>query len=399
MTTGLALAMVGFTSSFAVVLAGLRAAGASPAQAASGLLALCAATGLTAIYLGLRHRMPLSIAWSTPGAALLVSMGPQHVRFGTAVAAFLVTGALLAATGLSARATRLLEAVPAPLAAAMLAGILLPICAAPVQAVVRFPARAAPIVIVWAVLFRFARGWAVPGALAATLAVVLAGPHGGTGGADPWPAPVLTAPDFTDAATVAGIALPLFLVTMASQNLAGMSVLAVHGYRPRLRPVLVTTGAATLAVAPLGGHAVNLAAITAAMAARPDAHPDPARRWIASVTGGAVYVVLGLAAGAAVVLTSAAPPLLIESVAGLALVGTLGSALHTAVSDPGEREAAVVAFAVTVSGIAPFGIGGAFWGLLAGLAFRLLLARRSEESPNDLTARGHALLTPDKEPR
>ena len=366
---GVVLAVVGFASSFAVVLAGLRAVGASQAQAASGLLALCVAMGVTGVYLGLRYRIPISIAWSTPGAALLVAVGSHKADYRAALGAFLVTGLLFVLAGLSGRLTRLLGMIPAPLASAMLAGVLLPLCLAPVQAVAHYPAAALPIVITWAVLSRFAKRWAVPGALVVSIATILAGwpwdPHG----SHPWPRLVASTPTFSPGSLI-GIAVPLFIVTMASQNLAGMSMLATFGYRPRLRPILTTTGAATMAGAPFGGHAVNLAAITAALAAGPDAHPDPERRWIASVTGGVVYLALGLSAGLAVSLIAASPPLLIEAVAGLALLSALGSALQAALSEPGDREAAVVTLVVTVSAIAPFGIGSAFWGLLAGLSYR-----------------------------
>lgn len=371
---GVVLAVVGFASSFAVVLAGLRAVGADQGQAASGLLALCVAMGLAAVYLGLRYRMPLSVAWSTPGAALLVAVGAHRTGYPAALGAFLVTGLLFVLVGLSGRLAGLLSAIPAPLASAMLAGVLLPLCVAPVQAVARYPGPAVPIVIAWAVLFRFARRWAVPGALVVSVVAILVTQPADRHGSDLWPSLTATAPAFSPG-TLAGIAVPLFIVTMASQNLAGMSMLATFGYRPRLRPILLTTGAATMAGAPFGGHAVNLAAITAALAAGPDAHPDPRRRWIASVTAGIVYVGLGLSAGLAVSLIASSPPLLIETVAGLALLGTLGTAVQSAVAGPADRDAAVVTLVVTASGISPFGIGGAFWGLLAGLAFRTMFGQ------------------------
>jgi benzoate membrane transport protein len=177
-----------------------------------------------------------------------------------------------------------------------------------------------------------------------------------------------------------GIAVPLFIVTMASQNVPGMSVMLGYGYRPPLRPILTSTGAATMIGAPFGAHAVNLAAITAALAAGPDAHPDPGRRWIASVTAGGAYVVLGLSAGLAVALIASSPPLLVEAVAGLALLGALGAAVQAAVADPDQREAAIITLVVTASGIAPLGIGAAFWGLLAGLSFRALYRRPTPTS-------------------
>ncbi|GLW97941.1 benzoate/H(+) symporter BenE family transporter [Microtetraspora sp. NBRC 16547] len=379
---GVVLAIVGFASSFAVVLAGLRAVGADQAQAASGLLVLCLAMGALGIGLGLRYRMPMSVAWSTPGAALLVSVGADGADhsadhgadYRAALGAFAVTGLLFVLAGLSDRFSRLLHAIPAPLAGAMLAGVLLPLCLAPVQAVVRFPGPAIPIVVAWAVLFRFARRWAVPGALLVTVAVILLTQPRAEHGAGLWPVMTVETPTFSVGALV-GIAIPLFIVTMASQNVAGMSMLATYGYHPSLRPILTTTGLATMAVAPFGGHAVNLAAITTALAAGPDAHPDRDRRWIASVTGGVVYIVLGLSIGLTVSLIASSPPLLIETVAGLALLATLGSAIQAAVADEGQRDAAVVTFVVTASGIAPFGIGAAFWGLAAGLAFRALSGR------------------------
>jgi benzoate membrane transport protein len=371
---GLVTAVVGFASTFALVLTGLRAVGADEAQAASGLLVLCVGIGLVAIVLGLRYRMPISIAWSTPGAALLVSAGHVSGGYPAALGAFLVTGALIVLTGLARPLEHWIAAIPTPLASAMLAGVLLPICIAPVRAAVELPLSAAPVIVTWLVLVRLSPRWAVPGALAVTAIVIAIDPAGGFGGADRL-APGITAtmPTF-DAGTLVGLAIPLFIVTMASQNLPGMAVLASYGYRPPLRPVLVTTGAVTAAGAPLGAHAINLAAITAALAAGPEAGPDRDRRWIASVTAGALYVVLGLCAGIATALATAAPPLLIEGVAGLALLGALAAALSAAMDSAEHRDAAIITFVVTASGISTLGIGAPFWGLVAGLAF--LGARR-----------------------
>ncbi|WP_232835983.1 benzoate/H(+) symporter BenE family transporter [Actinocorallia populi] len=374
---GIVMAIVGFASSFAVVLAGLRAIGADGRQAASGLLVLSVTMGLSAVYLGLRHRMPISIAWSTPGAALLATGVSRDITYREALGAFAVTGVLLVLTGLSARLARLLAAIPVPLASAMLAGVLLPLCLAPVKAVAELPRAAIPVVLTWLVLGRFARTkvWAVPAALAVAIAAIW---FTRSPGAPPmagvlpvlsfeWPA---LSPD-----ALIGIALPLYIVTMASQNVPGMSVMAANGYRPDLRPVLTTTGAGTLLGAPFGGHAINLAAITAQLAAGPDAHPDPDRRWIASVTGGVVYLLLGLMSGLAVSFASTAPPLLIESVAGLALFAALAASLHAAVQDPDAREAAVIALVVSASGITVLGVGAPFWGLVTGLAYHRLTSR------------------------
>lgn len=375
---GVVTALVGFASSFAVVLAGLRAVGATERQAASGLLALCVVMGLAAIWLGVRHRMPISIAWSTPGAALLVSTGAIDGGFPAAVGAFIVSAALIVAAGLFPVLGRSIAAIPPQIASAMLAGVLLSLCVAPVRALVEVPLLAVPVVLTWALLSRFARRWAVPAALAvAVVAIVLAGPAGGLGGASLLPVVEFTAPSWQLPALVS-LALPLFLVTMAAQNVPGMAVLSGYGYRPALRPILVSTGIASAIAAPVGGHAVNLAAITAALAASPDAHPDPARRWIASVTAGAGYVVLGLGAGLATAFVLLSPPVLVEAVAGLALLGALAAAVAAAVTEPAGREAAVVTFVVTASGLTLLGVGAAFWGLVAGGLMLLLMRRRTK---------------------
>ncbi|MFJ6196671.1 benzoate/H(+) symporter BenE family transporter [Micromonospora sp. NPDC092111] len=372
---GAVTAVVGFASAFTVVLAGLRAVGASQEQAASGLLAVSVAAGICAVWLGWRHRMPIATAWSTPGAALLVATGPVPGGWPAAVGAFVLCGLLIAAAGLFPALGRAVAAIPTPVAAAMLAGVLLPLCTAPVRALVEVPALAAPVIVTWLVLHRFARRWAVPAALVvAALAIALTTSGGGVGGLRPVVS--LTVPAFSLPAVV-GLALPLFLVTMAAQNVPGTAVLRGYGYRPPLASALRVTGLATVLGAPVGGHAVNLAAITAALAAGPDAHPDPDRRWIASVTAGVGLALLGLGAGVATTLVLLSPPVLIEAVAGLALLGALAAALSSAVADPAGREAAVVTFVVTASGVSLLGVGGAFWGLLAGWLMLLLFRPRA----------------------
>ncbi|MFY1685718.1 benzoate/H(+) symporter BenE family transporter [Micromonospora sp. WMMD730] len=382
---GVVTAVVGFASSFTVVLAGLRAVGASEAQAASGLLTVSVAAGICATWLGLRHRMPIAIAWSTPGAALLVATGPVPGGWPAAVGAFALCGLLIVTAGLFPALGRAVAAIPAPVAAAMLAGVLLPLCTAPVRALVEVPALAAPVIVTWLVLHRFAPRWAVPAALVAAAVVIALTTTGvGVTPGDLRPVVSPTVPAFTLPAVV-GLALPLFLVTMAAQNVPGTAVLRGFGYRPPLAPALRATGLASALGAATGGHAVNLAAITAALAAGPDAHPDPDRRWIASVTAGIGLALLGLGAGAATTLVLLSPPVLIEAVAGLALLGALAGALTSALSstppsvvpDPRSREAAVVTFVVTASGVSLLGVGGAFWGLLAGCLMLLLFRRRT----------------------
>jgi benzoate membrane transport protein len=370
---GLLAAFVGFASSFAVVLAGFTAVGASPAQAASGLMAVSIAMGLGGMLLSLRTRMPISIAWSTPGSALLASGVAPEGGFAAAVGAFLLTGVLIVVAGMWRPLGRAVAAIPPSLANAMLAGVLLPLCLAPVAAVAQVPLLALPVVLAWAVVAVLNRLLAVPVAVLLAVGLIAATvtlPEGLIAGSI-MPAPVLVVPDFVPSALI-GIALPLFIVTMASQNIPGIAVLNANGYRPEPGPLFTATGVFTLLGAPFGGHAVNLAAITAAICAGPEAHPDPARRWPAALVAGAGYIVLGLGAGAAAAFVAAAPPVLIQAVAGLALLGAFGAALMAAVQVPQEREAAVVCFLVAGGGLTIWGIGGAFWGLLAGLALRAL---------------------------
>jgi benzoate membrane transport protein len=368
LVAGLVAALVGFVGSFSVVLAGLHAIGADRAESVSGLATLSLGMGVLGIVLSWRTRMPLSIAWSTPGAAVLIGAGHVHGGYPAALGAFVVCGGLLALAGLSRRFERLVTAVPAPLASALLAGVLLPVCLAPARSLVAYPGLTAPMVGTWLLLTRFARRLAVPGAFAAAAAALVLDGRVHT---DALSHPLLrltaVAPTF-HLGTVLSIAVPLFLVTMASQNLAGLAVLRLHGYQAPLGPVLTSTGALSAASAPFGAHALNLAAITAALMAGPDGGPRPERRWIAAVAGGLTYVVLGLFTGLATGFVASAPPVVIESVAGLALLGALGGALRAATDDAPLRDAALATLVLTASGITAAGLGAPFWGLVGGLA-------------------------------
>lgn len=371
-SAGLLASFVGFASSFAVIIQGLTAVGASQVEAASGLMALSIAMGVCGIALSLKKRQPISIAWSTPGAALLASTAMPAGGFASAVGAFLVSSLLIIIAGLWKPLGRAVAAIPAPLANAMLAGVLLGLCLAPVKAVAASPAYGLAIILTWALVAKWKRLLAVPAAVIVTVGIIAATVD--VSHLDMtalWPQPVLIMPQF-DLSAMIGIALPLFIVTMASQNIPGIAVLNVNGYRPEPGPLFSITGFFSLLSAPFGGHAVNLAAITAALCAGPDAHPDPARRYWAAVVSGVFYVIFGLLAGAATAFISAAPPILIQAVAGLALLGALGASLLGAVSDAKDREAAIITFLVTASGISFFGISGAFWGLLAGGAIYAL---------------------------
>ena len=373
-TAGVVAAIVGFASSFAVVLQGLAGVGASPAEAASGLLVLCIGQGALAIFLGLRRRQPISIAWSTPGAALLMAAGTPAGGFGVAVTAFLISGLLLVIAGIWRPLGRAVTAIPLPLASAMLAGVLMELCLAPVKAVARFPDLALPIVLAWAIGWCCARRYAVLIAVAATIIIVMiTTPLPSQALALFRPEFTLTTPVFNLSAAVS-LAVPLFVVNMASQNLPGIAVLKTNGFSVPVDKMFVTTGLASLPVALFGGHGLNLSAITAALCAGPEAGPDPERRYLASVTAGVIYIIIGPLAGIAAVFIAASPPLLIQTVAGLALLSSLVAAMSATVTKESHQLAAIVTFITGASGISLFGIGAPLWGLLAGL-FLLLLER------------------------
>jgi benzoate membrane transport protein len=368
---GVLASVVGFASTFALVLKGLEAAGATAEQAAIGLFALCMAMGFVAIALSWRTRLPITIAWSTPGAALLVTGTAPTGGFPVACGAFLTAAALIVLSGCWGAFARKVAAIPASLASAMLAGILFGLCTAPVRAVAALPALALPVILVWVVAWRWARPYAVPAAVmvaAVLIAVTTSLPPIGTG------LPVITpiVPGFSLAATIS-IAVPLFVVTMASQNVPGLAVLASNGYRPPVGALFVWTGLASAICAAFGGHGVNLAAITAALCAGPDAHSDPARRWIAAVAGGVTYLLFGCIASVAAAFVAASPPLLIEAVAGLALLGSFSASMAAALARENERVPAIVTFVTAASGTSFLGIGSAFWGLGAGLVLLGLL--------------------------
>ncbi|WP_235830787.1 benzoate/H(+) symporter BenE family transporter [Arthrobacter cheniae] len=374
---GIVTALVGFTSSFAVVLAGLRATGATPEQAASGLLALTAVIGLGIVLLALRYRIPVTLSWSTPGAALLAGAAIPAGGWPAAVGAFMVTGVLIALTGAIPWLGRLVARIPQHLAQAMLAGVLLPLCLAPFQSIGTIPLLVLPVILVWLVSSAIAPKWAVPLALVAALVVIgLQLTLDGTviEASSLAPSLALTLP-VLDPAAVIGIALPLYVVTMASQNLPGVAVLSSFGYRAPWRSALAVTGVGTAAVAPFGGHAVNLAALSAALSAGEGAGADRDRRWIAALTAGITYLVLAGVSGALVVVVGAAPAGLVEAVAGLALIGTMATAVTSSFSEATGRMSGAVTFLLAASGLSVLGIGGAFWALVGGLVVRAALER------------------------
>lgn len=372
LVAGMVTALVGFTSTFAVVLTGLRTVGATPAQAASGLLAITLVVGLGCIFLAWRYRIPITIAWSTPGVALLAATGAVEGGWSAVVGGFLVSAALILCTALFPPLGALIARIPPSIAQAMLAGVLLPLCVAPFVGLVGDPWGVAPVLIVWLVASRLVPRWAVPLAFVAAIVVVaieLTRTGVDADAATLLPRLEFTAPTLT-VGSVVGIALPLFVVTMASQNVPGVAVMRSLGYTIPWRPAMLVTGLGSGLAATAGGHAVNLGAISAAIAAGPDSHPDPRRRWVAGVSAGGTYLVLGGLSAAFAAIVLLAPPGVIPAVAGVALFAAFGSAVQQAIDDPGERLPAVVTFLVAASGIAVAGVSAAFWALVAGLVVR-----------------------------
>ena len=361
---GFVAVLVGYTSSVAIVFQAAQALGATPAQTASWMWALGLAMGLSCIALSLWYRLPVLTAWSTPGAALLAAT--QGVSLSDATGAFLVCGALITLAGITRVFERLMDRVPQALAAALLAGVLARFGLDAVLAT-----RTAPgLVLVMALVFVAGRRWwpryAVPAVLLAGVAVAaLQGRM--VWQAVTWSAvvPVWTTPTFSMAALI-GVALPLFIVTMASQNLPGVAAQRAAGYAVPVSPVIASTGIVTLLLAPFGAYAINLAAITAAICMGREAHPDPAKRYMASVMAGVFYTALGLAGAAVVGVLAAFPRELVATVAGLALLGTIAGGLAIALKDEAHRDAAALTFLVTLSGISLAGVGSAFWGVVAG---------------------------------
>lgn len=372
---GVVTALVGFTSTFAVVLTGLRAVGATAEQASSGLLAITVVVGVGCIVLAGRYRIPITVAWSTPGVALLAATGAVDGGWPAVVGGFLVSAALILCTALFPPLGALIARIPPSIAQAMLAGVLLPLCVAPFLGLIQDPWGVAPVLIVWLVASRLLPRWAVPLAFLAAIAVVAV--ELARTGVDAEAATLLPRLEFTvptlTVGSVVGIALPLFVVTMASQNVPGVAVMRSLGYTIPWRPAMLVTGLGSAAAAGFGGHAMNLGAISAAIAAGPDSHPDPKKRWVAGVSAGSTYLVLGALSAAFAAIVLLAPAGVIPAVAGVALFGAFGSAVQQAIDDPGERLPAVVTFLVAASGIAVFGVSAAFWALVAGLVTRAVL--------------------------
>ncbi len=364
-SSAIVAALVGVASAMAIVLEAARALGATPAETTSWVTAIAISVALSSGYLSWRHRIPIITAWSTPGAAVIAATSGVDMQ--GAIGAFLLAGGLIVAAALIAPLERAIRRIPIAVAAGMLAGVLVRFVLQMVETVPVVPTLVLPLIAV----FLLARSRSPS---AAMLLVIVAGTAlaSGLGMIRQWPALSLStliyvAPRF-EVQTLIGLGVPLFLVTMASQNLPGAAVIKAAGYEPPFSSALMVTGIASLLAAPFGAHTINLAAITAAICTGPDAHPDPKQRWKTGVAYGLVYACMAALGAALVGLFALFPAELIKTIAGLGLIGSLTGALGSALADERQRFAAVVTFAVTASGITLLGIGAAFWGLLAGLA-------------------------------
>ena len=359
--------VIGFGGTVALIVQAGQALGATPVQIISMVTALCLGIGLPGAILSWRLKMPVVLAWSTPGAALLAgsSLG---LGWQAAVGAFLVAGLLMVLTGLVPALGRLAERIPAALASAMLAGVLLPFCLKLFMVLPQDLGLAAGLLLVFLVMRRLAPTWAMPVVLVA--AVVVLGLRHQPGlppdtGLFGQLSPVMPTLDWK---AVVSLALPLYLVTLASQNLPGLVVLRAAGYSPPAGRLIFWGGLASSLMAPFGAHGINLAAITAALCTGPEAHPDPARRWTVGVIYGLFYVAVALFAAPLAGLFIAMPGEALAVITGLALIAPLTASLNGMMAEAQDREAAILTFAATAPGVSLLGIGSAFWGLIIGFA-------------------------------
>ena len=376
---GFVTVLVGFTGAGVIVFQAAQSLGATPVEIGSWLWALGWGMGLTSIGLSLRYRVPIVTAWSTPGAAMLITT-TADVTMPEAIGAFLISAALITLVGFTGWFERLIQHLPLSLAAAMLAGVLLQF------GLNVFLAMQAQFVMVFAMfglyllMRRTQPRYAIIAAL--MLGVLIAGSQGLLqleAVRLQWATPVFTSPRFSLSALM-GMALPLFIVTMASQNVPGVAVIRASGYTVPSSPLIGWTGVATLLLAPFGAFAINLAAITAAISMGREAHEDPDKRYVAAVAVGVFYIAIGLFGATVGSIFAALPQELVLAIAGLALLGTIGNGLVTALAAEKEREPALITFLVTASGIAILGIGSAFWGLVIGVLALVVLRINQREA-------------------
>jgi benzoate membrane transport protein len=364
---GFVASISGSAATFGIAIAGLVAMGATREQTFTALFVLLIGYGLLSTALSYRYKMPISIVWSTPGAAFLAASAGLGLEFEQAVGGFLLSGVLLTITGFWPALSKLVQRIPASIASAMLAGILFTFVITTVKASVDYPLLVLPFVLVWFVLNRISPVWATP--IAIVLAFGLINAQVGTGwleNASLFPSFDIVIPSF-ELVPMFSIGIPLYLITMASQNLPGIAIMKGFGYKVPVRAVIGSTGLATVVASFFGGFGMNLAAITAAINANEQAAKDPKRRWVASFVGGLVYWLFAIGAGFFAAFVLAVPSELLLAVVGLALLPSFISAIGISLEEPKTRLPASITFIVGAAGISVIGIGGAFWALVAGM--------------------------------
>jgi benzoate membrane transport protein len=372
---GLLITLVGVTSSAILVFQAALAAGASPAEAASWLGSLALAVGILSLVLSLTYRAPVLIAWSTAGAAMIIT-GMQGLTLNQAVGAFMFSSVLIILSGITGLFEKVMNKIPVALASGLLAGVLLHFAIDSFAAFKDQPLLIGMMFLTYVVSKKFFPRMAMLAvlligiAVAHTLGILKLDQFQFT--ATPFH---FTAPEFSWTA-ILNLGAPLFIVTMASQNLTGVTTMRTFGFTTPISPMLTWAGIANLIIAPFGGFTLNLAAITAAIGMSPEAHPQKSRRYMAGAVSGFLYIFLGLFAGVITSLFAAFPREMILAITGLALLGTIANSLQQTLANEEQREAAFICFAVTASGLTLFGIGSAFWGLVVGALTQLLLTFR-----------------------
>lgn len=363
--SGFVAVLVGYASSAAIIWQAALAAGATTGQIAGWMTALGLAMGGSTLALTLWYRAPVLTAWSTPGAALLVT-GLQGVSIQDAIGVFIVANALIVLCGITGLFARLMKIIPHSLASAMLAGILLRFGLQAFNSLNSELILCGSMLLAWLVLKVIAPRYAVIAAMLVGIAIALVKGDIVTDGVNLSPVlPAFIAPHFSLAHSIS-IALPLFLVTMASQNAPGIATMKASGYSLPVSPLIVFTGLLALLFSPFGVYSICIAAITAAICQSPEAHPDANRRWLAAAAAGVFYILAGVFGGSVTGLMAALPVSWIQMLAGLALLGTISGSLFQALHNEAERDAAIVTFLVTASGLTVLGVGSAFWGLIVG---------------------------------
>lgn len=364
--------IVNYGGTFILVFQAAQVAGLSPGLTASWVWSVSIGVGITGLVLSWRYREPIITAWSTPAAAFLVT-ALATTPYAEAVGAYIVSAAAFVVLGLSGQFDRLIRIIPLGIASALLAGVLLQFGIGAFGAASLDPVLVGLLIGAYLVLKRLAPRYAVVGILLLGLVFLISQNRVDLSGLElKLAAPIFTMPAFT-LNSLLSVALPLFLITLSGQYVPGMLVLRNDGYTTRANPIVTLTGLGSLVMAPFGSHAFNIAAITAAIVTGPEAHEDPSKRWIGGIAAGLFYTVIGIFGVTLAAVFTAFPATFITTLAGLALLGTIGNSLAGALADPTTREAALITFLASAANIQLFGIGGAFWGLVIGLSAHLLL--------------------------